>query len=166
MSKENPLRHNWSVDRKRLKVSRLLLISAPIIAVLGRLINCNQPSEEQIFNFGLPPSGSSCAQVMEYIHSQDKFRDGEFAQIGPYAINFSPDDKTVDGWILVGATTQPEFERLANDFLDQAYGYFYSADIEPDYEVRLVLNAGQIKEGRLIVNEDLRKVTGPTNGCG
>lgn len=151
---------------RKVGLAKLLLVAAPFVVVLARLASCNQRlEEEQIFDFELPPSESTCAQVMEYIRSQDKFSDGEFAQIGPYAVDFSPDDNTVNGWILVDAKTQPEFEELASDFLDQAYWYFLNAGLEPDYEVRLVLNAGRIEEGTLIVNENLRKVTGPASGC-
>ena len=64
---------------------------------------------------------------------------------------------------MVDVTTQPEFEELANGFIDQAYEYFVNAGLKPDYEVRLVPNAGRIEEGRPIVNEDLKKVTGPAS---
>lgn len=161
--KENSAVLNGVIERRKSKTPIVLTLSIPMIAVLGRLTGCSQPAEEQIFDFGLPPSGSSCVQVMEYIRSQDKFRDGEFAQIGPYAIDFSPDDNAVNGWVLVDTDTQPEFEKLANGFIDQAYAYFVNAGLQPDFEVRLVLNGGRIEDGRLVVNENLRKVRGPAS---
>lgn len=153
---------------RRVGLAKLLLIAAPFAVVLARLTNCHQSSEEEkIFDFGLPLSGSSCMQVMEYIRSQDKFREGEFAQIGNYAVNFNPDfiDRTVNGWIVIDARNRDEFETLTNEFIDEAYRYLLSSGLKPDSEVRLKFSGGRIENGRLIINEDFAKVTGPKSGC-